>query len=78
MASRKSSGSNRRIEAYSKYSNPSPSSHEELKQQIENIEKKYDRQFKIVFDVIKQLIDEGSEPKKIYPVKSIFSAFVQL
>ncbi len=40
------------------------STHEELKQQIENIEKKYDRQFKVVFDVIKQLIDEGSEPKK--------------
>jgi len=40
------------------------SSHEELKQKIEGIEKKYDRQFKIVFDVIKQLLDEESKPKK--------------
>jgi len=51
------------------------STHEELKQKIEGIEKKYDRQFKIVFDVIKHLLDEESKPKKINPVKSIYSAF---
>jgi hypothetical protein len=50
------------------------STHEELKQKIESIEKKYDGQFKVVFDVIKQLLDEEDKPKKIYPVKSIFSA----
>jgi len=51
------------------------STHEELKQKIEGIEKKYDGQFKVVFDVIKQLLDEEDKPKKIYPVKSIYSAF---
>ena len=33
-------------------------SHEELKQKIEAMEKKYDKQFAIVFEVIKQLIEQ--------------------
>ncbi len=48
------------------------SSHKELKRKIEAMEMKYDRQFRVVFDAITQLIDTESEPKKkIYPVKSV-------
>ena len=46
------------------------STHEDLRRKVEAMEKKYDRQFKVVFDAIKQLIDIESKPKrKIYPVK---------
>ena len=37
--------------------------HKELKQKIEEMEKKYDYQFKVVFDAIKQLL-APPEPKK--------------
>ena len=48
------------------------STNEELKKKIESMERKYDRQFRVVFDAIFQLIDTESEPKKkIYPVKSM-------
>jgi hypothetical protein len=40
------------------------STHEELKRKIEAMERKYDRQFGLVFDAIKQLIDTESKPKK--------------
>ena len=40
------------------------STHEELKRKIEAMERKYDRQFRVVFDAITQLIDTESEPKK--------------
>ena len=40
------------------------STHEELKKKIESMERKYDRQFRVVFDAITQLIDTESEPKK--------------
>jgi hypothetical protein len=40
------------------------STHEELKRKIEAMEMKYDRQFKVVFDAITQLIDTESKPKK--------------
>jgi len=33
------------------------STHEDLRRKVEAMEKKYDRQFKVVFDAIKQLID---------------------
>lgn len=33
------------------------STHKDLKRKIEAMEKKYDRQFKIVFDAIKQLLE---------------------
>lgn len=39
-------------------------SYKELKEKIEAIEKKYDKQFKMVFDAIKQLIIEESKPKQ--------------
>ena len=50
------------------------STHEDLKKKIESMEKKYDQQFQVVFEAIKQLIDEESKPKKIYPVKFKFAA----
>jgi len=39
-------------------------SHDELKRKIEAMEKKYDENFKIVFEAIKQLIEEEDKPKK--------------
>jgi hypothetical protein len=38
--------------------------HKDLKQKIEDMEKKYDYQFKIVFDAIKQLLEPPAKPKK--------------
>ena len=40
------------------------STHEDLKRKVESMERKYDRQFKVVFDAIKQLIDIESKPKR--------------
>jgi hypothetical protein len=40
------------------------SSNEELKGKIESIEKKYDKQFRIIFDAIKQLLTDEEKPKK--------------
>ncbi|MBW2000767.1 MAG: ORF6N domain-containing protein [Deltaproteobacteria bacterium] len=40
------------------------STHEELKRKIEAMERKYDRQFRVVFEAIKQLIDTKDKPKK--------------
>ena len=39
------------------------STHKDLKQKIEEMEKKYDYQFKIVFDAIKQLLEPPVVPK---------------
>ena len=50
------------------------STHEDLKRKIESMEKKYDEQFQIVFEAIKQLLSEEDIPKKIYLVKSLFAA----
>jgi len=38
--------------------------HKELKQKVEEMEKKYDHQFKIVFDAIKQLLELPEKSKK--------------
>ncbi|MEW6068275.1 MAG: ORF6N domain-containing protein [Nitrospirota bacterium] len=38
--------------------------HKDLKRKIEEMEKKYDYQFKIVFDAIKQLLEPPKKPKK--------------
>ena len=38
--------------------------HKDLKQKIEEMEKKYDYQFKIVFDAIKRLLEPPEKPKK--------------
>jgi hypothetical protein len=40
------------------------STHKELKRKIETMERKYDQQFKVVFDAIKQLLDKDSKPKR--------------
>jgi len=40
------------------------SSHEDLKRRIEEMEKKYDKQFRIVFEAITQLFEEDEKPKK--------------
>lgn len=37
--------------------------HKDLKRKIEAMEKKYDENFKIVFEAIKQLFDEEEKPK---------------
>ena len=39
-------------------------SHDDLKRKIEAMEKKYDQQFRIVFEAITQLIEEDEKPKK--------------
>ena len=40
------------------------STHKDLKKKIESMEKKYDEQFQIVFEAIKQLLTEEDKPKK--------------
>jgi hypothetical protein len=40
------------------------STHRDLKKKIENMEKKYDKQFKIVFEAITQLLETDEKPKK--------------
>jgi len=39
-------------------------SHGDLKRKIDAMEKKYDEQFRIVFEAITQLIEEDEEAKK--------------
>lgn len=38
--------------------------HRALRQKIEELEKKYDRRFRVVFEVIKQLLSQPEKPKK--------------
>lgn len=40
------------------------SAHEDIKMKIESMEKKYDSQFRIVFDAIKELITEELKPER--------------
>ncbi len=40
------------------------STHKDLRKQIEDMEKKYDQQFQIVFEAIKQLLETDSKPRK--------------
>jgi hypothetical protein len=40
------------------------STHKELRQKIEGMEKKYDHQFKVVFEVIKQLLESPKKQKR--------------
>lgn len=42
--------------------------HKELRQKIEEMERKYDKQFQLVFTSIKELFDKFSEPKKSKPI----------
>jgi hypothetical protein len=46
------------------------SAHKELEQKLEEMEMKYDEQFQVVFEAIRQLMTTPEPPrKKIYPVK---------
>ena len=38
--------------------------HKDLKRRIDDLEVKYDRQFKVVFDVIKKLFETPENPKE--------------
>jgi hypothetical protein len=38
--------------------------HEDLKKKIEDMEKKYDQQFQVVFEAIKQLLEIDAKPRK--------------
>lgn len=38
--------------------------HDALRKKIESMERKYDKQFKAVFDVLRQLLKEEEEPKR--------------
>tara|TARA_B100000959_G_scaffold271860_1_gene320506 strand:+ start:459 stop:779 length:321 start_codon:yes stop_codon:yes gene_type:complete len=51
--------------------------HKELQKKIESMESKYDYQFKIVFDAIKQLLKPPEKPKKTnwLPLKHILQFF---
>jgi len=53
--------------------------HEDLKRKIESMEKKYDEQFQIVFEAIKQLLTEEDKPKKKigYTVKEKQKAYAK-
>jgi phosphate uptake regulator len=39
-------------------------SHDDLKQKVIAMERKYDKQFQIVFDAIKQLLEQDEKPKR--------------
>jgi hypothetical protein len=41
----------------------SSSSHEDLRQKVEDMESRYYEQFRVVFEAIKQLIKEDEKPK---------------
>ncbi len=38
--------------------------HDDLRRKIEDMESKYDKQFRIVFQAIKQLLKEDDQPKR--------------
>ena len=38
--------------------------HKELQKKIEAMEKKYDEQFRVVFEAIRQLLKEDEKPKR--------------
>ena len=38
--------------------------HEDLRRKVEAMEAKYDKQFRIVFEAIKQLLIEDDQPKR--------------
>ncbi len=39
-------------------------SHEDLRQKVEDMESKYDEQFRVIFEAIKNLLSEGEKPKR--------------
>ncbi len=53
------------------------SSHEHLRQKIEEMESKYDEQFQVVFQAIQQLLDKDQQPgkKMVHPAGAYFEIF---
>ncbi len=49
---------------------------DDLKSELEKLKEQTDQRFQVVFETLDQLLTVESKPKKIYPVKSIFSEFV--
>ncbi len=49
-------------------------SHKVLARKLAELEKKYDAQFRVVFDAIRALMTPPEKPRKIYPVKFTFAA----
>lgn len=43
------------------------SAHKEMRRKIEEMEKRYDKQFKVVFTALKELLDQPKEPQKPKP-----------
>jgi len=43
--------------------------HKDLARKLAALEKKYDEQFKIVFDAIRELMTPPAKPRRIYPVR---------
>ena len=54
------------------------SAHKDLERKLIALEKKYDKEFKVVFDAIRALMAPPEKPQKIYPVKSTFGANVSV
>ncbi|GAH29757.1 unnamed protein product, partial [marine sediment metagenome] len=38
--------------------------HKDLKQKIESMERKYDKQFRVIFDAIRKLLTPSEKPKR--------------
>ena len=49
-------------------------SHKVLARKLAELKKKYDAQFRVVFDVNRQLMTPPEKPRKIYSVKFAFAA----
>ena len=49
-------------------------SHKDLERKIAALEKKYDEQFKVVFDAIRELMTPPEKPRRIYPAKFRFAS----
>ena len=49
--------------------------HKDLDRKLTELEGKYDDQFKVVFEAIRQLMAPPDKPKKIYAVKPIFEMY---
>ena len=50
-------------------------SHKDLQRKIKDMEKKYDKQFKVIFETINQMLNPPEKPKGkiVLPEKVIFS-----
>jgi len=53
------------------------STHEDLKKKIEAMEKKYDQQFQVIFEAIKQLLETEAKPKIGFTVKEKAAGYAE-